>query len=39
MSKKRFCCMICDEWCLKPYNGLCKQCQKKEITGYRGKEE
>ena len=28
-----FQCMICDEYTIKPYNGLCKKCQEEEITG------
>lgn len=39
MNQKRFRCMICNNKCLKPYNGLCKKCQKEEITGYKGTEE
>jgi len=31
--------MICSKKCLKRFNGLCKKCQKEEVTGYKGKEE
>ena len=27
-----FQCIICDEFTVKPYNGLCKKCQEEEIT-------
>lgn len=34
-----FQCMICDEYTIKPYNGLCKKCQEEEITGRDIKEQ
>jgi len=37
MTQKRFCCTICNDWCLKPYNGLCKKCDEKQITGHLNK--
>ena len=39
MNRKRFCCMICNEWCLRPYNGLCKKCDKEQLTGRIGFEK
>lgn len=37
MTQKRFCCTICNNWCLKPYNGLCKKCDEEQITGHLNK--
>ncbi len=34
-----FICMICNKKCLKRFNGLCKECQKEEITAYRGNKK
>jgi hypothetical protein len=34
-----FHCMMCDKNCLKPFNGLCEECQKKEVTSRINEEE
>ncbi len=25
--------MVCNDWCIRPYNGLCEKCDKEQITG------